>query len=141
MKPNRQLIAILEGERTRSALVKEVIGKDDDVDNQLRALELAHARWVTSITYLHEHKPSVAKKLSKQYQAYKAECCLLKVKPLAPWLYDYEHWVFLLNIGVISIDPGEYLVDRHSSDYRSTTGGVEVSSVGSTEGGSSGQEV
>jgi len=122
MKPNRQLIDILRDERERSCLVRDVVASEEDEEQQIKQLDLRHSRWVTAITFLHEHKPRLAKRMSRQYQTYKAECRSLSVKPLAPWLYDYEHWIFLISIGVISIDPGEFTVDRHGSN----DGGAEA---------------
>ena len=100
MKPSKRFLKYLSEDR--ALLVREVLNSEPGEEEQLRRLELAYARWVTSITFLHAHKPLVAKQLVRKYEEYKEECRKAGVVPLQPWLYDYEHAIFIIDVNVLS---------------------------------------
>lgn len=100
MRPNRGFFKYLR--EKRSALVRQVLQDSDFEEEQLKQLELAHARWVTAVLFLHAHKPLVAKQLVRKYEEYKIQCREVEAVPLPPWLFDYEHVVFLIDVNVLS---------------------------------------
>ena len=100
MKPSKRFLKYLAEDK--SLLVREVSSVETVEEEQLRQLELAYARWVTVITFLHVHKPLVARQLVKRYEEYKDECREADTVPMPPWLYDYEHVIFLIDVNVLS---------------------------------------
>lgn len=100
MKPNKRFLKYLT--ETRSLLVRDLLNNETDEKEQLHQLELAYARWVTVIMFLHIHKPLVARQLVRKYERYKEECREVDSVPLPPWLYDYEHAIFIIDVNVLS---------------------------------------
>lgn len=111
MKPSRKFVQYLT--ENRSVLVAEITAKFNDEDIRLRELELAYCRWVTVATFLHAHKPFVARTLVLRYEEYKIDCKRLGVQPLPPWLYDYERCVFLIDVNVLFRD--HYRLEQRAS--------------------------
>lgn len=131
MEPNRRLAQYLEDDR--SLLVREIKASEQTPDKQVRALEYAHASWLTVVKHLHRHKPLVAKRLASAYEQYKVECKASDVSPLPPWLYDYEHCVFLIDVNVLP--RGQYKVEQRTSiSFTVPKGGVAESVGGDTDG-------
>ena len=100
MKPSKRFLKYLV--ENRSVLVNEVLKSEASEEEQLRHLELVYMRWVTVITFLHSHKPLVAGQLVKKYEDYKETCRETAKVPLPPWLYDYEHAIFIIDVNVLS---------------------------------------
>lgn len=111
MKPSNRFLKYLAEDR--SLLIREVLSSVAVEEERLCQLELAYARWVTAITFLHAHKPLVAKQLVKKYEGYKDECRGADMVPLPPWLFDYEHAIFIIDVNVLSRKL--YSVDRNDN--------------------------
>lgn len=118
MRPSKRFLKYLA--ENRSLLVREVLSNEIGEEEQLRQLELAYARWITVITFLHVHKPLEAKQLVRKYEGYKEECRGTGVFPLPPWLYDYEHAIFVINVNVLSRKL--YSVERDNDSGGISTG-------------------
>ena len=108
MKPNRRFMQYLSEDR--SLLVREIKERGLADEVALREFEYAYARWLTCATFLHRHKKLIAGKLSGGYERYKVQCKAEGVIPLPPWLYDYEHCVFIIDVNVIHKDM--YTIER-----------------------------